>query len=172
MAGARFMGIRQLISVIFHCLKHLLYPPLMVKYLLMNASDTNMSLASLSEHEDLSQDNSYIVPFNVPCYSYLASLMEVRWILIELPFLQVHLAPIMSLMNTKILDNMAHIHYHLIYHVAIILQVWWNVVCSTSLMASLNRSVGGLLKCFYQALWLVDLNTEVIGQFIKSRRVA
>ena len=46
------------------------------------------------------------------------------------------------------------------------------VVCSTTLMASLIRSVGGLLKYFYQALWLVDLNAEVIGQSINKRGVA
>ena len=46
------------------------------------------------------------------------------------------------------------------------------VVCSTSLMAWLIRSVGGLLKCFYHALWLVDLNTEVIGRSINRRGIA
>ena len=39
-------------------------------------------------------------------------------------------------------------------------------------MASLIRSVGGLLKYFYQALWLVDLNVEVIGQSMNKRGVA
>ena len=47
-----------------------------------------------------------------------------------------------------------------------------SIVCFTSLMASLIRSVGGLLKYFYQALWLVDLNAEVIGQPINRRGVA
>ena len=41
-----------------------------------------------------------------------------------------------------------------------------------ALMASLIRSVGGLLKYFYQALWLVDLNADVIGQSINRRGVA
>ena len=40
------------------------------------------------------------------------------------------------------------------------------VVCSTSLMASLIRSVGGLSKCFYQGLWLAVLSADVIGQSI------
>ena len=40
------------------------------------------------------------------------------------------------------------------------------LVCSTSLMALLIRSVGGLSKCFYQGLWLADLNADVIGQSI------
>ena len=40
------------------------------------------------------------------------------------------------------------------------------LVCSTSLMALLIRSIGGLSKCFYQGLWLADLNTDVIGQSI------
>ena len=39
-------------------------------------------------------------------------------------------------------------------------------------MASFIRSVGGLLKYFYQALWLVDLNADVIGQSINRRGVA
>ena len=46
------------------------------------------------------------------------------------------------------------------------------LVCSTSLMASLIRSVACLLKYFYQALWLLDLNTEVIGQSINIRGLA
>ena len=46
------------------------------------------------------------------------------------------------------------------------------LVFSTSLMASLIRSVGGLLKYVYQALWLVDQNAEVIGQSINRRGVA
>ena len=46
------------------------------------------------------------------------------------------------------------------------------LVCATSLMASLIRSVSGLLKYFYQALWLVDLNAEVIDQSINRRGVA
>ena len=40
------------------------------------------------------------------------------------------------------------------------------LVCSTSLMASLIRSVGGLSKCFYQGLCLADLNADVTGQSI------
>ena len=47
-----------------------------------------------------------------------------------------------------------------------------HVVCSTPLMASLNRSVGGLLKYFYQVLWLLDLNADVIGHSIYRRGVA
>ena len=43
------------------------------------------------------------------------------------------------------------------------------LVCSTSLMASLIRSVGGLSKHFYQDLWLAELNADVIGQFINGR---
>ena len=39
-------------------------------------------------------------------------------------------------------------------------------------MASLIRSVGGLSKCFYQSLSLVDLNADVIGQSINKRGVA
>ena len=39
-------------------------------------------------------------------------------------------------------------------------------------MASVIRSVGDLLKYFYQALWLVDLNAEVIGQSINRHGVA
>ena len=35
------------------------------------------------------------------------------------------------------------------------------IVCSISLMASLIRSFGGLSKCFYQGLWLVNLNANV-----------
>ena len=46
------------------------------------------------------------------------------------------------------------------------------LVCFTSLMASLIRSVGGLSKCFYQGLWLADLNADVIGQSINRRGVA
>ena len=46
------------------------------------------------------------------------------------------------------------------------------LVCSTSLMASFIRSVGGLSKCFYQGLWLVNLKAEVIGQSINRRGVA
>ena len=45
------------------------------------------------------------------------------------------------------------------------------IVCSTSLMASLIRSVGGVSKCFYQGLWLAGLNADVIGQSI-NRQVA
>ena len=44
-----------------------------------------------------------------------------------------------------------------------------NLVCSTSLMASLIRSVGGLSKCFYQGLWLALLSADVIGQSINRR---
>ena len=40
------------------------------------------------------------------------------------------------------------------------------LVCSTSLMASLIRSVGGLSKYFYKGLWLADLNADVVGQSI------
>ena len=47
-----------------------------------------------------------------------------------------------------------------------------DVVCSTSLMASLIRSVGGLSKCFYQGLWLAVLSADVIGQSINKRGVA
>ena len=47
-----------------------------------------------------------------------------------------------------------------------------NLVCSTSLMASLIRSVGGLSKCFYQGLWLAVLSADVIGQSINRRGVA
>ena len=39
-------------------------------------------------------------------------------------------------------------------------------------MASLIRSVGGLSKCFYQGLWLADLNADVIGQSMNRRGVA
>ena len=46
------------------------------------------------------------------------------------------------------------------------------LVCSTSLMASFIRSVGGLSKCFHQVLWLVNLKAEVIGQSINRRGVA
>ena len=46
-----------------------------------------------------------------------------------------------------------------------------SLVCSTFLMASLIRSGGGLSKCFYQGLWLVDLNADVIGQSINRRGV-
>ena len=46
------------------------------------------------------------------------------------------------------------------------------VVCSTSLMASLIRSLGGLSKCFYQGLWLAVLSADVIGQSINRRGVA
>ena len=45
------------------------------------------------------------------------------------------------------------------------------LVCSTCLMALLIRSVGGLSKCFYQGLWLADLNADVIGQSIDRRGV-
>ena len=51
----------------------------------------------------------------------------------------------------------------------------WNLeslVCSTSLMASLIRSVGGLSKYFYRGLWLDYLNADVIGQSINRRGVA
>ena len=47
-----------------------------------------------------------------------------------------------------------------------------SLVCSTSLMASLIRSVGGLSKCFYQDLWLAVLSADVIGQSINKRGVA
>ena len=46
------------------------------------------------------------------------------------------------------------------------------VVCSTSLMASLIRSLGGLSKCFYQCLWLTVLSADVIGQYINRSGVA
>ena len=46
------------------------------------------------------------------------------------------------------------------------------IVCSTSLMASLIRSVGGLSKYFYQGLWLADLNADVVDQSINRRGVA
>ena len=46
------------------------------------------------------------------------------------------------------------------------------LVCFTSLMASLIRSVGVLSKCFYQGLWFADLNADVIGQSINRRGVA
>ena len=46
------------------------------------------------------------------------------------------------------------------------------LVCSTSLMASLIRSVGGLSKYFCQGFWLADLNANVIGQSINRRGVA
>ena len=39
-------------------------------------------------------------------------------------------------------------------------------------MASLIRFVGGLSKCFYQGLWLADLNVDVIGQSMNRRGVA
>ena len=53
----------------------------------------------------------------------------------------------------------------------------WNqytphLVCSTSLMASLIRSFGGLSKYFYQCLWLADLIADVVGQSINRRWVA
>ena len=47
-----------------------------------------------------------------------------------------------------------------------------DIVCSTSLMASLIRSVGGLSKCFYQWLCLADLNADVIGQSINKHGIA
>ena len=46
------------------------------------------------------------------------------------------------------------------------------LVCSTSLMASLIRSVGGFSKYFNQGLWLADLNADVIGQSINKYGVA
>ena len=46
------------------------------------------------------------------------------------------------------------------------------IVCSTSLMASLIRSVGGLSKYFYQGLWLADPNADVIGKSINRCGVA
>ena len=49
---------------------------------------------------------------------------------------------------------------------------WDGVVCSTSLMASLIRSVGGPSKCFYQGLWLAVLSADVIGQSINRNGVA
>ena len=45
-------------------------------------------------------------------------------------------------------------------------------ICSSSPMALLIRSVGGLSKCFYQSLWLADLNADVIGQSINRCGVA
>ena len=45
------------------------------------------------------------------------------------------------------------------------------VVYSTSLMASLFRSISGLSKCFYQGLRLADLNADVIGPSINRRGV-
>ena len=39
-------------------------------------------------------------------------------------------------------------------------------------LASLIRSVGGLSKCFYQGLWLADLNADVIGHSISGCGVA
>ena len=51
--------------------------------------------------------------------------------------------------------------------------IWQDaIVCSTSLMASLIRSVGGLSKYFYQGLWLADLNADVVGQSMNRRGVA
>ena len=49
--------------------------------------------------------------------------------------------------------------------------VWPTIVCFTPLMVSLIRCVGGLSKCFYQGLWLADLNADVIGQSINRRGV-
>ena len=46
------------------------------------------------------------------------------------------------------------------------------LVCSTSLMASLIRSVGGLSKCFYQGLWVANLTADVIGRSINRPGVA
>ena len=46
------------------------------------------------------------------------------------------------------------------------------LVCSTSPMASLLRSVGGLSKYFYQGLWLANQNADVIGQSINKRGVS
>ena len=46
------------------------------------------------------------------------------------------------------------------------------LVCSTSLMTMLIRSVGGLSKYFYRGLCLVDLNADVIGQSINRCGVA
>ena len=46
------------------------------------------------------------------------------------------------------------------------------IVCFTSLMASLIKSVGGLSKYFYQGLGLADLNAGMIGQSINRRGVA
>ena len=46
------------------------------------------------------------------------------------------------------------------------------LVCSTSLMALLIRSVDDLSKCFYQGLWLAVLSTDAIGQSINKRGVA
>ena len=50
-------------------------------------------------------------------------------------------------------------------------QLGYQVVCSTSLMASLIRSIGGLLKYFYQDLWLVDLNAQVIWLFCCTKLI-
>ena len=55
------------------------------------------------------------------------------------------------------------------YNVSVMILV---LVCSTSLMASLIRSVGGLSKCYYQGLWLAVLSADVIGQSINRRGVA
>ena len=46
------------------------------------------------------------------------------------------------------------------------------IVCSTSLMASLIRSIVGLSKCFSQCLWLDVLSADVIGQSINRCGVA
>ena len=46
------------------------------------------------------------------------------------------------------------------------------LVCSTSIVALLIRSVGGLSQYFYQDLWLYNLNAGVIGQIINRRGVA
>ena len=68
--------------------------------------------------------------------------------------------------------------YRAHYDVVVMVMSWFVsysknfVVCSTSLMALLIRSVGGLLNYFYQALWLVDLNAEVTGLSINRRGVA
>ena len=46
------------------------------------------------------------------------------------------------------------------------------LVCSTSLMALLIRSIGGLSKYFYQGLRLAVLSADVIGQSINRHGVA
>ena len=51
-------------------------------------------------------------------------------------------------------------------------RIYSHLVCSTSLTASLIRSVGGLSKCFYQGLWLANLTADVIGRSMNRRGVA
>ena len=80
-----------------------------MKYWVMvfpSSRDTNHVL---NEHKNFQQYRPYAMPSELmPCYSYLASLVNQNAIPVELSCEWAHLALIVSLKSMKILTNMAH----------------------------------------------------------------